>query len=192
MLTPVELKNSRSASKYYTFEQWENMDVRSRQQAVYSPCFACADSASLSAAWSTDVLLNGSSRSVGAWNMSMITSGWDETTRNVFHCQTLKSSRKAGRHGERAVLTQCFPRVYSGWRQHSRWRGLNKTQWSVGSDMRQVTCSSLWHWDTHTVWNHPQRPVLPWQLMWYVVHLLLSLSSGSGGNTTPLNGGWEK
>lgn len=146
---------------------------------AYSPCFVCSGSASLSAVWSTDVFLNGSSRSVGAWNMSMITSGSHKTRRDVIHCESLKWNRGSVKA---AVLTQSFPCVDGRRRQHSGRCGLNEAQWSVRSDVRQVTCAPLWHWDTKTAWKHPQQQAaLPWGLPRQLVDLPLSLSSGSGG-----------
>ena len=46
------------------------------------------------------------------------------------------------------MLTQCFSCVDSRWRQHPGRCGLNIAQWGVRSDVRQVTCTSLWHWYT--------------------------------------------
>lgn len=54
--------------------------------AAYLPVPGYPASASFSAVWSTDVLLSGSSKRVGAWNMSIITSGY-KTRINVFQCK---------------------------------------------------------------------------------------------------------
>lgn len=59
----------------FTHQQAEQMKLSLFLYDASSPCFSGAGSVSITEEGKPDVLLNGSSRRVGAWNMSMITSG---------------------------------------------------------------------------------------------------------------------
>lgn len=59
----------------FTHQQEGQMKLSLFLYYASSPCLSGAGSVSISEEGNPDVLLNGSSRRVGAWNMSMITSG---------------------------------------------------------------------------------------------------------------------